>query len=65
MATINLSVLKTRQTAKGSYIIYVAINHKRETRYIATDYQIDGLSQFDKGKIVYRESPENTKNPDQ
>lgn len=54
MATINLSVLKTRQTTKGAYIIYVSINHKRETRYIATDYQIDDLYQFDKGKIVCR-----------
>lgn len=58
MATINLSVLKTRQTAKGTYIIYVSINHKRDTRYIATDYQIDDLFQFDRGKIVCRKDAE-------
>lgn len=58
MATINLSVLKTRQTAKGTYIIYVSINHKRDTRYIATDYQIDDLFQFDKGKIICRKDAE-------
>lgn len=58
MATINLSVLKTRQTAKGTYIIYVSINHRRNTRYIATDYQIDDLFQFDSGKIVCRKDAE-------
>ncbi len=54
MATIHLSVLKTRQTAKGTYFIYVAVNHKRSTRYIATEYEIEGLFQFDNGTIVCR-----------
>ncbi|WP_455671708.1 phage integrase SAM-like domain-containing protein [Phocaeicola sp.] len=54
MATLNLSVLKSRQTTNGTYIIYVSINHQKETRYIATSYQIDDLYQFDKGKVVCR-----------
>lgn len=52
MATLNLTVLKTRQTTQGKFIIYVSVNHKRETRYIGTDYQIDDLYQFDKAKHI-------------
>lgn len=54
MATIHLSVLKARQTARNNFIIYVAVNHKRNTRYIATEYEIDDLFQFDNGIIVCR-----------
>lgn len=54
MATIRLSVLKTRQTAKGTYLIYLAVCHKRDTRYIATDFEIDDLFQFENGKVIYR-----------
>lgn len=52
MATLNFAVLKARQTTQGKFIIYVSVNHKRETRYIGTDYQIDDLYQFDNGKVV-------------
>lgn len=54
MATARLSVLKTRQTNKGSFIIYIALSHKKETRYINTNYEIDDLFQFDKGKVICR-----------
>lgn len=51
MATINLSVLKTRQTAKGSYIIYVSINHKRETRDIVQIIKLPPYPNLIKGKL--------------
>lgn len=54
MATLHFSVLKSRQTVKKTYIIYLALTHKRDVRYIATDYEIDDLFQFDDGKVVCR-----------
>lgn len=55
MATLNLAVLKNRQTSKKNFIIYVSIFHKGETRYIATEYEIEELFQFDKGKVVCKQ----------
>lgn len=54
MATLHFSVLKSRQTTKKTYVIYLAITHKRDVRYISTDYEIDDLFQFDNGKVVCR-----------
>lgn len=54
MATLHFTVLKSRQTAKKSYFIYLALSHKGEVRYITTEYEIDDLYQFDKGKVVCR-----------
>lgn len=54
MTTLHLTVLKSRRTAKNTYFIYLAITHKRDVRYIATEYEIEELYQFDKGKIVCR-----------
>lgn len=54
MATLHFAVLKSRQTVKKTYVIYLAITHKRDVRYIATDYEVDDLFQFDAGKVVCR-----------
>lgn len=54
MVTLHLAVLKSRQTAKKTYVIYVAVTHRRDVRYIATEYEIDDLFQFEKGKVVCR-----------
>jgi hypothetical protein len=45
--TLHLTVLATRRKTNGKYIIYIAITHKRIMRYIATEYEIDDLFQFD------------------
>ena len=54
MATLRFSVLSARQTSKKTFLIYLTITHKREVRYISTEYEIDDLYQFDKGKVVCR-----------
>lgn len=54
MATLHFAVLKSRRTVKNTYIIYLAVTHKRDVRYIATEYEIDDLFQFEAGKVVCR-----------
>lgn len=46
--------MSARQTSKKTFLIYLTITHKREVRYISTEYEIDDLYQFDKGKVVCR-----------
>lgn len=54
MATLHFAVLKSRQTVKKTYTIYLAVTHNRDVRYISTEFEIDDLFQFDKGKVVCR-----------
>lgn len=54
MATLNLVVLKARQTAKGDYPIFISLTQNRVVRYIKTEYSIDDLFQFDNGVVVCR-----------
>lgn len=54
MATLRFSVLSARKTSKGTFLVYLTITHKRAVRYIATEYEVDDLYQFDKGKVVCR-----------
>lgn len=54
MATLHFTVLKSRQTAKKSYFIYLALTHRGKVRYITTEYKVDDLFQFEAGKIVCR-----------
>lgn len=54
MAKLRFVVLKSRQTIKKTYLIYLAITHKRVVRYITTEYEVDDLYQFENGKIVCR-----------
>lgn len=54
MATLRFTVLKERQTAKKTYIIYLTVTHKRAVRYISSGYEVDDLYQFEKGKVICR-----------
>lgn len=54
MATLHFVVLKSRQTAKKSYFVYLALTHQGAVRYITTEYEVDDLYQFDRGKVVCR-----------
>lgn len=54
MATLHLTVLKNRQNSNGKYLVYIALTQKRVVRYIPTEYEIDGLYQFEKGLVVCR-----------
>ncbi|KAA6314469.1 hypothetical protein EZS27_034918 [termite gut metagenome] len=52
--TLHFTTVKSRQNSKGKYPIYIAVFHKRDVRYITTEYEIDDLFQFENGKVVCR-----------
>lgn len=54
MATLHFAILKSRQKAQKTYVVYLALTHKRDVRYISTEYEIDDLFQFENGKVVCR-----------
>lgn len=54
MANVSLTVIKSRPTKEGKYIIRVALTHKHKTTYISTPYKVDNLKQWSKGHVVGR-----------
>ena len=54
MATLNYKILPARRKSSGKLGIYLSLTHKKEVRYISTEFEIDDESQFDKGKVCYR-----------
>ena len=54
MATLNYKILPTRRKASGKLGIYLALTHKKEVRYISTEFEIDDESQFEDGRVFYR-----------
>lgn len=55
MISLSLSVVPAKVLVDGTHKIRVAINHKHETRYLATRFSIDSIKQFKNGRIVGRE----------
>lgn len=54
MATLNYKILPARRKSSGKLGIYLSLTHKKEVRYITTEFEIDDESQFEKGKVCYR-----------
>lgn len=54
MATLNVKILPTRRKSNGKLGIYLALTHKKEVRYISTEFEIDDESQFEDGRVCYR-----------
>lgn len=54
MTTLNYKILPTRRKASGKLGIYLAVSHKKQVRYISTEFEIDDESQFLDGKVCYR-----------
>lgn len=54
MATLNYKILPARRKASGKLGIYLALTHKKEVRYISTEFEIDDDSQFENGRVCYR-----------
>lgn len=54
MITLSLSVVPAKVLVDGTHKIRVAINHKHETRYIATRFIVDDIKQFKNGRVVGR-----------
>lgn len=41
MVTLNFKILPNRRKASKKLSIYLAVCHKKETRYISTEFEID------------------------
>lgn len=54
MATLNVKILPTRKKTNGKLGVYLSLTHKKEVRYISTEFEVDDESQFDEGRICYR-----------
>lgn len=54
MATLNVKILPTRRKSNGKLGIYISLTHKKEVRYMSTEFEIDDDSQFENGKVCYR-----------
>lgn len=54
MISLSLSVVPAKVLVDGTHKIRVAINHKHETRYIATRFTVDDIKQFKNGRVVGR-----------
>lgn len=54
MATLNFKILPTRRKSNGKLGIYISLTHKKEVRYISTEFEIDDESQFEDGRVCYR-----------
>ncbi len=54
MAKLDFKILPTRRKANGKLNIYLAVSHRREIRYITTEFEIDDEAEFEDGKVCYR-----------
>ena len=54
MATLNYKILPARRKSSGNLGIYIALTHKKEVRYISTEFEIEDESQFEDGRVCYR-----------
>lgn len=54
MATLKLTLFLAKQLKDGRHKIRIALCHKRDTRYIVTNFIIDSVTQFRNGQVVRR-----------
>lgn len=54
MAILALKILQKRPSAAGTYRIYVSLTFKRDIRYIATEFEVNDVSEFEDGRVCYR-----------
>ncbi|MDD3038247.1 site-specific integrase [Bacteroides sp.] len=55
MISLSLAVVPAKVLVDGTHKIRVAINHKHETRYIATRFIVQNIKQFKNGRVVGRD----------
>lgn len=53
MTKLSLKILPQRRKSNGKLNIYVCLTHKKEVRYITTEFEIDDEFQFENGKVCY------------
>lgn len=54
MATISLTIVRSRPQKDGSYNVKLALAHGGKTTYISTPYNVDNASQWRNGRVVNR-----------
>lgn len=54
MATLNFKILPARRKSSGKLGVYLAVTHKKEVRYISTEFEIDDEAEFESSKVCYR-----------
>ena len=52
MTTLKTAVVPVKVLKSGNHKIRIAIGHKQETRYLATRFEIESLSNFKNGQVV-------------
>lgn len=56
MTTFSIVIVPTKRLADGKHRIRIAIAHQAQTRYIATPFILDSISQLKKGRVVRHEN---------
>lgn len=56
MTTFSIVIVPTKRLANGKHRIRIAVAHQAQTRYIATPFILDSISQFKKGRVVRHEN---------
>lgn len=56
MTTFSIVIVPTKRLANGKHRIRIAVAHQAQTRYIATPFILDSISQLKKGRVVHHEN---------
>lgn len=56
MTTFYIVIVPTKRLANGKHRIRIAVAHQAQTRYIATPFILDSISQLKKGRVVRHEN---------
>ena len=56
MTMFSIVIVPTKRLANGKHRIRIAVAHQAQTRYIATPFILDSISQLKKGRVVRHEN---------
>ena len=56
MTTFSIVIVPTKRLANGKHRIRIAVAYQAQTRYIATPFILDSISQLKKGRVVRHEN---------
>lgn len=56
MTTFSIVIVPTKRLANGKHRIRIAVAHQAQTRYIATPFILDSISQLKKGRVARHEN---------
>lgn len=56
MTTFSIVIVPTKRLVNGKHRIRIAVAHQAQTRYIATPFILDSISQLKKGRVVRHEN---------